>query len=303
MQAEKYVSLGFSCQSRYTLATLSADHRGMPFDWSITTRQFVLESLQEGDGRGFTPAPDELKIYQMPNTGAEGLGSDRGIWFWHDFPRGNDLKLAANWRTASDFPQKYIALWERFLKCIRDPGQRKRFVVSNTQENLDQFWTSLHDFQFKFGLDFSYASKLFEVLVELGTKNFEIEFLIRNIDDYIDLVGRPEIKNFHPKFVGPLALPTHNIVANSLLYSVDIDAISHVRELAGQYDNGAVIVPVAYNSAMIYDANKNCQGVAYDFPGGFIFCFMGGVSKVFRAVIDNNCIYFENKSRWRKLNA
>lgn len=79
----------------------------MPFDWPITTRDFILEELATGDGSGFRKDVSELELHLMPGEQIEGLHKD-GVWFWHDFPRTSDGKsLRTDYREHNDLGGKY----------------------------------------------------------------------------------------------------------------------------------------------------------------------------------------------------
>ena len=58
---------------------VSPEPRSMPYDWNITTKEFVLRTLTNQDGKEFTPAVEELTVYQMPDT-TQGPHKD-GIFF------------------------------------------------------------------------------------------------------------------------------------------------------------------------------------------------------------------------------
>jgi hypothetical protein len=306
MPIEQHISLGFSCQTRNTFMTFSAEHRTMPFDWCITTRQFVLEALKEGRGSSFMPNLNELKLYTTPIQQEQGLCSDKGIWFWHEFPRKPGFKqLADNPLEGSQLHAKFWALWDRFLTCIRDPHTVKRFVISNTQDNLELFTpmgSGDQNFFSHYGLDYDFLMRLDDALRTLGARNFTIHFMIRNIQNYLDFVLNPVVEHFTPMFVGTLSLPYHKMVSKLLGQSCE-RRVATGAELFGKYSNGIELVPGPYGDVLACDANGKVYGTAREVPGGYVFNFTGARDRVASAVVENDSLYFSDKGRWTKNSA
>lgn len=294
---KKFVSLGFSCQSRFTLDSFRADQPSMPYDWCITTKTFVLQSLESMDGREFTPSIDELELYEMSVDKTQGLGKS-GVWFWHDFSRNGHL-LTENWKSEANYLAKYPILWQRFLTLLRDASQEKVFVISNSQSNLDQFATSDEDFSLKFGMNSEYLDELTKKLDAAGAINYKLIVLLRSLQDYIDIVSKSRLYNIDPRFVGSLSLPFHKIVAESLLQQPTVK--SNLDCLVGHYDNGVQIIHAPFDSLIILDANKFACGVAKSFSDGYVFSFAGGINFISYAVEDGGYINFANKTKWRRL--
>jgi hypothetical protein len=275
---------------------LSADHRSFPFDWCITTRDFVLQTLGTLDASGFTPPLEQLEQYEMPLEKTQGVGKD-GVWLWHDFPR-NGHELHPDWRQKTNYLTKYPFLWERFLSTIRDPSRRKTFIISNSQDNLEEFAGSEHDFAGKFGLSANYLHTVHDLLENAGAENYEFVVLSRKMGDYLDIINKCELENLDPRFVGPLSLPFHSVVANSILQTGDQN--SDFRNILGEYENGNHIVEAPFNSVLVTDKDGRTIGAAKHFHEGFIFSFDGGKDHVARAVEDEGTIHFSNKWKWKK---
>ena len=202
-----YISLGFSCQSRFAIDSFTADHRGMPYDWLVTTKEFILETLTNLDGREFTPPTEELQIYEMVTEKTEGLRRN-GIWFWHDFPR-DGTRLAGNWRSETKVLEKYPKLWKRFLETIRDGSKRKVFVISNSQFNLNEFLMPGGNFADHYRIDTAYLELLNRKLEAAGAVNFELLVLTRTIGEFVDIAMNSSLHNLDARFVGLLGLPIH----------------------------------------------------------------------------------------------
>ncbi len=108
----KYVSLGFSCQSRFSIDLFTADHRRNPFDFNISTKEAVLRGLTTS-GANFEHTKPEIDLYRMTEEGRSGV-SCNGLYFWHDYPM-DGRELASSWDTKIDgVNAKYRFLWKRF---------------------------------------------------------------------------------------------------------------------------------------------------------------------------------------------
>ena len=293
----KYLSLGFSCLTRFTINSISADRRAMPYDWTITTKDFVLQTLTNLDGKEFSPNIDELLLYEMPIDKTQGLGKN-GIWFWHDFHRDGKL-IKPNWKTNTNFSEKYKFLWQRFLILIRDKTIKKCFVASNCQSNLIEFSTQSSNFKKYFGLDSNYISSLNEKLIFAGAKNFEIIVMNRDIEDFIDISNNCNLNNIRHNYFGSLSLPFHSVAANSLISTEDTRRPLEI--LIGKYDNEYELASNSFDTLVILDKNKNPIGMAKNYFDGYLFSFIGGNDVIFTAIAENNVIYFSNGTSWSKI--
>ena len=299
LDMKKFISLGFSCQSRLSIDAVTADHRALPYDWCFTTKAFILKSLTDLDGAGFRPPIDTLALYEMPIEKNQGPGVD-GVWFWHDFPREGNT-LLPGWRNHHSFSEKYPFLWDRFLRLIRDPGAEKVFILSNSQYNLDQLASSYDDFSAKFGIDSSFLTELDQALLAAGACNYRFIILSRRIEDFFDIILNSRLSHIDPRLTGPLLLPYHPIIAHSLLDNGAPGGI--LDRLIATYDNGAQIISAPFNTLAIVNAQGQAWGAVRSFSDGMIISFADGLNQVFTAIEDGGDLYLSNKTRWRKVSA
>ena len=61
----RLISLGLSCQTKFSIDLCSADFLSLPFDYNTTTKSFVLDAFAT-EGTSFLISLDEAIIYQMP---------------------------------------------------------------------------------------------------------------------------------------------------------------------------------------------------------------------------------------------
>lgn len=294
-----YISLGFSCLTRFTIDTFSADHRAMPYDWLVSTKSFLLETLTHLDGREFIPSTEEMQVYTTETEKIEGPYKD-GAWFWHDFPRSNS-RLAENWRSENNFSEKYPVLWERFLNLVRDDSRKKVFVLTNAQSNLHEFLMPPSDFADHYGIDTAYLEQLHQKLEMAGAKNFEILVLLRNIWEFVNIALNCKLPNLDARFAGPLNLPFNLPIARSLIQPAEPEA--DLQKLVGFYDNGVRFVPTAFNSLLILADGKMPWGVARSYADGYIISSVGPANNIYRAIEQDGGLYLSNKERWQKIAA
>lgn len=269
----------------------------MPYDWCITTKDFLLRSLAGGDGKEFTPPIDQLEVYEMTKDKTQGLGKD-GVWLWHDFTR-NGHSLTDSWASEVNYLSKYPVLWKRFLTLSRDPGKEKVFIVSNSQSNLDQFSSSDEDFFAKFGMNSEYLDALNEHLKAAGAKNYRLIVLLRGMGEYIDIISKSRLHNIDPRFVGALTLPFHQIVSEALL--APPASKSALERLVGKYDNGIHIIPAPFDSLVVLDSDGYACGVIKSVADRYVCSFTGGTDYVTYAIAEGESILFANKSSWRRI--
>lgn len=292
-----YISLGFSCQSRFAIDSLSADHRAMPYDWLISTKAFILETLTSLDGREFTPSTGALQIHEAKSEGMQGAYGN-GAWFWHDFPR-NGNRLAENWRAETNHLAKYPKLWKRFLDLIRDGSRRKVFVLSNSQFNLPEFLRPPGDFSAHYGINAAYLELLNQKLEAAGAVNFEFLVLLRSLGEFIDIGQNCRLQNLDARFVGTLSLPIHIQVASSLLHPAK--AGPDLDRLIGRYDNGVEIIRAPFDSLLVLAPGNVSWGVARRHFNGYLFSMVGPINSLHKAIEDDGSLYFSTKDRWRKI--
>jgi len=297
----KYISLGFSCMSRGYGSLVSPDPRALPYDWNITTKEFVLRSLTNLDGGEFTPAVDELSVYEMPDTN-QGPYKD-GIFFWHDFSREGPF-LVPNWREEINYLQKYPFLWERFLKLIKDDAVRKVFIISNAQSNIDQYSSSKRDYSEKFQIDSLYLEMLKQKLDLAGVKNYEFLILFGVIDEFLDVIRTSKLDCIDPRFVGA-HWGLNNTIANSLIKREF--PMPNAGRIVGMYDNSghqAEIQLAPHNTFVILNSEKKVWGAAKSYADGYLFSLLRGDSKeadIFTAAEYNGTIFFSNNYNWHKV--
>jgi len=273
----------------------------MPFDWIITSKQFLLSELLSKDGRGFCKDVSELEVHLMPREKIEGLGKD-GVWFWHDFPRTPDEKsLRADYRNHNDLSGKYRYLWARFIATVTNDSEPKRFIVSNSQANLIEYASSPEDFQAKFGIDSAYVRALGAGLDSLGVRNYGITFLVRSMEEYLELSSDPANFTADIRFVGPLSLPVKPIALSAMIAGET--SSGSIESLIGTYENGMEIVRSSLSSAILLNSQKEPIAVARASANGFTFCLAGGVDSIVFAVYEGEQIRFPSGAFWRKASA
>ena len=145
-----FYSLGFSCHSRFCLDELILDHTSNPFDYTISTKNFILRYLKsirkdDSDQNFFEDysSSRNWSLHTMPKEGTDGvlLGNKKnGIYMWHSFKREGPLTVE-NWRDATpEAISKYNFLFSRFAKRLKsNNGSKKVFLISNVQHNLEDF--------------------------------------------------------------------------------------------------------------------------------------------------------------------
>ena len=295
------ISLGFSCQSKLLLESVSNDSPSMPFDWNITTKEFILSELSKKDGSGFYRDVSELEMHRMPGELIEGLGKD-GIFFWHDFPRTPDQKaLRADYHDYNDLGGKYRYLWARFLAAVTNEAEPKRFIVSNTQANLVEYASSPEDFDRKFRIDSTFTRELRDRLSLLGARNYDITYLVRTMEEYLELSSHRAHFESDVRFVGPLSLPVKDVALAAMLAGETSNTA--IENLSGKYDNGMGIVQSSSSSAILYDTQKQALAVARAGRNSYTFCFRGGVDGIVFAVKEGESLRFPSGASWRRTSA
>ena len=208
-----FISLGFSCQTRFMIDALIPEQKRQPFDFNITSRAALIRALAT-DGESLAHGADEALPYRMPGDFREGIGV-AGMYFWHDYPLGDDrLSLHADWRDkVAEVNAKYAYLWRRFSEVIRS-GDEKTFVLCNTQKNLTEFADDEADFAEKFGLGRQAFDEIAAALDGYGAKNYRLKFISRSKDEVAETSGIAGDRLDH-RFAGPLRLrPDPEIVAD-----------------------------------------------------------------------------------------
>ena len=128
------VSLGCSCQTAIqinshieALSSVIGEplmRASLPFDWLIAPPASVAGWLANGN-----KFPEShCEIVQHPNF----FWPRYGLHFWHEFTRGGEAALAETFHQTS---QKFAHTSAKLERACR--AQRRLFVMSNTQNNLD----------------------------------------------------------------------------------------------------------------------------------------------------------------------
>lgn len=291
------ISLGFSCQTRFSIDLVSADFRRLPFDFNITTRGGLLEALRS-DGAGLrNPDPESFELYRMPVEGREGLVRD-GIYFWHDFPM-NGLALKPGWQAAlPEIARKYDRAWQRFAAHLR--AGNVTLFLSNTQANLTEFASSNAEFDARFALNLQFWHELRAALADMGCTDFSTVFLNRSLEDSLEVNTSLRSERARSVFGGELSLPTHQKTAFEL-FATPQQGVG-VEVIAGEYSNGLSIEPVRADTAVIRRRGRLWGEITAGFDG-YRAAFVGQRDCVFSAIFDDGRLQFSNRTAWQKVSA
>jgi len=282
-------------------AMVSPEPRSMPYDWNITTKEFVLRTLTNLDGKEFTPAVEVLTVYQMPDT-TQGPYKD-GIYFWHDFSRDGP-SLVPHWRDEINYLQKYPFLWDRFIRVIRDPSIKKVFLISNTQSNLDQYADDRQDYERKFGIDAQYLDELKQKLDLAGALNYEFLVLFREVEEFLNVLEKSDLDYVDPRFIGS-HWTLNNTIANSLIQRAE--PVLRSATIAGLYRSGEQVLEVRTaprDTLIVFDGNKQVWAVAKAYADGYFFSFARegtAETEILTAVEGDGAIHFSNDYVWKKI--
>ena len=299
------ISLGFACQTRFSIDALSGDHRRFPFDFNISTKAAVLSGLAT-QGKNFAHASDELRIFRMPLEETEGVEKG-GIYFWHDYERSDSRRLARHWAAAvADVNEKYAAVWRRFIAELKNAETEKVFVVANSQCNLAEFSDSPADFEAKFGLDEEFYRAVCAGLDAIGVKFYRIIFLNRDLGAAIRLRDAISDPQFESRFVGTLNLPTDNRVAVSVLAADPGTDAALLDRIAGSYAiPGGGVVTIERSRDRTAVAYRHLSRSAREpwaevsaLANGYLFVFEGQNNN-HTAVVEDGALYFSNHTRWK----
>jgi hypothetical protein len=249
------------------------------------------------DGRSLMPKFEDFSKYTMPKDRRQGVATN-GVFFWHDFPLEPDrLTLSDNWPEYIDnLNEKSAKIWPRFADFLR-ASDEKMLILSNSQENLTQFATDDADFEKNFGLGPDAFRKINQTLVDFGARNFKLKFLTRHLSDMELCCQQISAPHFECQFVGAISRPFENTIASSLAY----DQYCDIGRVCGSFDGGQKLVKQASDrSALIYRNGSRgaaLWGCLVAMPDGYLVCF-NGQSKVFKLVLDDNDLYFSNRTKW-----
>lgn len=292
------ISLGLSCQSRFTIDCVSAEHRRAPFDYNITTKAGLLDALRS-DGAVFRLADEAaLRVYRAPREGREGIEAG-GVFFWHDFDLNPDETLAPGWRSqVEEVRQKNTLIWRRFRKLLAEGDGPVTFVLSNTQLNLGEFASDFDDFTDKFRFTQDFVRDLRSAVESLGVKDARLLLLNRYLRDSIELNHAVDAPWCRSIFCGPLTFSSDALIAASAF--TDQPPADQLKAACQRYEDGWRVVEVGEGSAAI-TRNGELAGELRPMRGGYIAAFDDGHDAIRTAVLDEGALYWSDKTRWRRL--
>ena len=294
----RVISLGLSCQSRFCIDMIRAEHRRAPFDYTVTTTAGLLQALRS-DGEAFRLTNDAaLSVYRAPREGREGVLAD-GVYLWHDFDVNEDGTIVADWRSAlPEVREKYAVIWGRFRQILAQTDEEITFVLSNTQVNLGEYAANFDDFQQKFRFTPGFVAALQSALAALGARNFRILLLNRYLRDSIELNHAFDTSQVRSVFCGPLTLPTEPLVVFSTLLPTPPPR-ADLAAACKRYADGRRIVQLTEDSAAI-TRDGDPVGELRTMRDGYIAAFEGVPDAIRTAILaQDGALYWSDKSRWK----
>lgn len=293
-----WISLGFSCQTRFMIDACAASVIRYPFDYVISTKSFVLKAIESG-GANFLRTKKNLRVYQLRN-GVIGVGfSD--VYFWHEY-RTPEGVVPGDWENyINAVNDKFASLWIRFSHLSKDEKLKKTFVVSNVQNDLPLYTVSPEDYKEKFGIDEAYCRLLKEIIIASGTKNFSLLFIVRDIGEAAALrtLVQEDPTFFDVKFIGDVKYGASGHIPASALIPLSFDQMGRdISEICGNYTNNAYIERSNWKSALIY-VDGVLQGEAHLQICGYV-CFFSGGAPPKKAEFLSGILRFDDKVTWFK---
>lgn len=296
------ISLGFSCQTRYSIDQLFGDHRRNPFDFNVTTRSAVLEALAT-EGTNFRHDAGTASVCAIRQAGMRRIRSN-GVFFWHDYPR-DGLEMKPGWE--AEIPrvnQKYAYLWPRFLNTLRDASMPKLLICANTQTNLIMFLDSDAEFQENFGLDLEFVTKLQETLTGVGARNYSLLLINRHILQAHRIARHAgQLPGVKSRFWGATPWPSDTMLAAATLISrlPPEEACDRLMRLEGEWGDH-VIRRIGDDLAYVYfrrpDGGLAPRGEITALEDGYLLVMHR--SKPMTAILDGQKLVFSNGSRWER---
>jgi hypothetical protein len=213
------ISLGYSCQTRFTIDQISPENKRMPFDFNITSRPALINAF-ETDGQSLQHGEHSATVFVMRSGARHGVEVD-GMYFWHDYPLQEDkILLHHEWRAKiTNVNEKYTMLWKRFSALVRS-DEPKTFVLSNSQRNLPDFAEDDIDFDSRFGLGKQAFLEITETLGAYGAQNYRLKFLSRSPGE-LEETAELEDDRLDHRFLGPSTLRIEPVKARRLLVESD----------------------------------------------------------------------------------
>lgn len=140
------VSLGSSCQTKHQIREMkqsfpdllgsSVDTSGYPFDWLVIPIGSLCAIIGR-DAQFPTLALSELSHEPRDAFRTPIRHLSENFFFWHDFQK--DKQIAID-ETFDEVRGRYEYLWRKFSAL--ESFDTRIFVISNTQNNLDQIATA-----------------------------------------------------------------------------------------------------------------------------------------------------------------
>jgi hypothetical protein len=213
-----FISLGYSCQTRFTLDLVDPDQKRMPFDFNITSRPALIRAF-ETDGASLQHGEHSVTVYGMKSGDREGIEVS-GMFFWHDYPLDeHKVRLHRDWPSKiATVNEKYAALWRRFAGLMRSDDP-KTLVLSNSQRNLPDFAEDAADFDLKFGLGRQAFAEIAGALEAFGARNYRLKFLSRSVAELKETAELGDDRLDH-RFLGPTTLRLDPKIALPLLADI-----------------------------------------------------------------------------------
>ncbi|NQZ99378.1 MAG: GSCFA domain-containing protein [Myxococcales bacterium] len=313
------ISLGFSCHTRFGINAVVGERHlpeetnhgpRFPFDWLVTTRDGLLNTLRQ-NGRPLWAPADELSVYYqrlIPSSGVEG----DGLLFWHDYPRDADRLLLSSWHeSVKEVADKYRFLWARMMAVLRDPDVDKVLVISNTQSDLAGFIPDGSTFELAFGLSNAFVKSLVETLHDLGAVRFRLHLMCHSLSEKLELLSLPALDGagvrhcfFGSQLTDPRELATQAVFRPLLGEPMDLE----LSTLVGMYDGDSkAVIPGDAGQVLVCQR----QGDEWE-PWGAISaaqsCYYAvfetaSVSKAMAATWREDGLAFDDGSLWARSSA
>ena len=296
-----HITLGFSCQSRFSIDLFTARHQRHPFDFVIASKAAVLEGLRT-EGASFRHDAETIRLFTAAAEARTGVERG-GIHFWHDYPLENKKTLVPDW--AAHIPSvnaKYAALWPRFIALLRDEDAEVTLVICDTQWDLEEYVAAGSGFETMFGFDAAYHGALRQALDGLGARRCDILFTGRDLRRVTQL--RAEIKDprFRCRFGGVLKLRANSLLSVSAM-SARAEGSAALDRLCGDYDDGVSITRSSAETALVRrlapDGESALIAECSLLPDGYLVV-LPGANNVFGAVLEGGALRIANGMMWRR---
>ena len=296
----KLYSLGLSCQARMIIDLALGKQPRRPFDWCISEKEAVLAGLRTR-GASFQHDAASSHVYRMPLEQREGVESG-GVYFWHDYPKADRLKLSPEWPlSVPKINEKYAFVWQRFLNELEAPGH-KVFVIATTQHNLPEYALDAEDFARRFQIDGPFIDELAEVLTSICGEDFSVVALVRDFAEADAVRDRVRFERLTLRVCGSLSLVPNQSLADLINKQIEPNAET-ITLLEGKYDVGAIIIHQSHDTARVFRTigNRSCAWAeCYPFQGGYMVSVAGKEDGLLTARLQGNRLIFSDGETWVK---